>query len=153
MLRISNTSSPIVPFPNEDIWIEDFVLQNLMSFKAYKICFESNLDTLFSILDYYFEHKSFNNLQKCTSEINQELIVFCEQFEPQPTFLLERNQKKSISELIAGLPMLYRDAFVAHVEFYIYRLSEEAKNCVSGIYKINNVIDLFSNISKHDYIL
>ena len=151
MLRISNTSSPILPLPNDDIWIEDIVLQNHMSFKAYNICFESNFDTLFSILDYYFEHKSFNNLRKCTSDINQELLDFCEQYEPQPTFLLEQNQKKSITELIDGLPILYKDAFEAHVEFYISRLSEEAKICVSEVSTIINALDFDSKISELDY--
>ena len=139
MTKDATKSSPIVPFPNDDIWIENIVLQNRMSFKAYNICFESNLDTLFSILDYYFEHKSFNNLRKCTSEINQELMGFCEQYEPQTTFLLERNQKKPISELIDGLPLLYKDAFVAYVEFFISRLNDRTKKSIHKIYKYMSV--------------
>ena len=153
MAKDATTSSPIFPLPNDDIWIEDIVLGNRISFKAYKICFESNLDTLFSILDYYFEHKSFNNLRKCTSEINQELMDFCEQYELQTTFLLERNQKKSITELINGLPILFKDAFEAHVEFYISGLNARTKKSIHKIYRSRNLISFMEKIFEPDLSL
>ena len=78
-----------------------------ISVRSFNVCNENGLKDLQSILSYFQEYKTFDNLKNCGKKSNEELIALCLRYtdkknlkEEESTYNLTRTQREIVNSFI-----------------------------------------------------
>lgn len=125
--------------------IEEIYYSEDLSVRSFNVCNDNGLKDLPSILRYFQENKTFDNLRNCGRKSNEELIALCLKYIDQEN-LREDESSKAENPLIAKISNLtrtQREIVNSFIEINLNNLTNRSKNAIStflnGNLKIRNL--------------
>lgn len=125
--------------------IEEIYYSEDLSVRSFNVCNDNGLKDLPSILRYFQENKTFDNLRNCGRKSNEELIALCLKYIDQEN-LIEDESSKAENPLIAKISNLtrtQREIVNSFIEINLNNLTNRSKNAIStflnGNLKIRNL--------------
>lgn len=117
---------------------EIYDLENI-SIRSCNVCNFNGLKNLYSILNYYQEHKTFKKLRRCGSKSNLELIQLSLKYkhlfsENEKT---EQNKKNPQIHKISNLTRTQREIINSFIEINLNNLSNRSKNAITSFLNEN----------------
>lgn len=128
--------------------IEEIYYSEDLSVRSFNVCNDNGLKDLPSILRYFQENKTFDNLRNCGRKSNEELIALCLKYIDQEN-LIEDESSKAENPLIAKISNLtrtQREIVNSFIEINLNNLTNRSKNAIStflnGNLKIRNLSEM-----------
>src|SRR5690554_4600675 len=125
--------------------IEEIYYSEDLSVRSFNVCNDNGLKDLPSILRYFQENKTFDNLRNCGRKSNEELIALCLKYIDKEN-LGEDESTKTENPLIARISNLtrtQREIVNSFIDINLNNLTNRSKNAIgtflNGNLKIRNL--------------
>lgn len=116
--------------------IEEIYYSEDLSVRSFNVCNDNGLKDLPSILSYFQENKTFDNLRNCGRKSNEELIALCLKY-------IDKENLTQVIAKISNLTRTQREIVNSFIEINVNNLTNRSKNALStflnGNLKIRNL--------------
>jgi hypothetical protein len=119
--------------------IEEIYNSEDISVRSFNVCKDNSLIDLSSILKYFSENKTFDNLRNCGRKSNDELTALCFKYiNYDGNQIVESSKiKKHVISAITNFTRAQREIVNSFVEINSNNLSNRGKNAISSFLKGN----------------
>jgi HD-GYP domain-containing protein (c-di-GMP phosphodiesterase class II) len=125
--------------------IEEIYYSEDLSVRSFNVCNDNGLKDLPSILSYFQENKTFDNLRNCGRKSNEELIALCLKYIDKENLAQDESTKTEnpLIAKISNLTRTQREIVNSFIEINVNNLTNRSKNALStflnGNLKIRNL--------------
>lgn len=136
--------------------IEEIYYSEDLSVRSFNVCNDNGLKDLPSILSYFQENKTFDNLRNCGKKSNEELIALCLKYIDKENLAQDESTKTEnpLIAKISNLTRTQREIVNSFIEINVNNLTNRSKNALStflnGNLKIRNLSERILTNERFD---